>query len=121
MISLNVRGTPYTNIEVYGVSEQISQTFEAIIDTGFDGFLRIPFEKGIPLALTTRSVGSSSLADDSTNSTLLCSGSVIFEGKTIKGIITLGAGSSILIGTALLKKINAKLFIDYPSQSCKLT
>jgi len=120
MIRLNNKGTPYTSIEVHGISSQITKTFDAIIDTGFDGFIKIPLLQGLPLGLVTYSVGKNVLADGSQANVLLCHGNVLFETKPVRGIISLGEGDDVLVGTELLKKINASLTLDYSNNTCTL-
>ncbi len=49
--SFDSAGNPVLKISVYGAVEQAKREFEAILDTGFTGFLSMPLLQAFPLAL----------------------------------------------------------------------
>lgn len=107
-------GRIYVDIEVYGFSPLNKTKFKAQIDTGFDGYLRIPIVESFPIGLILKGTKSYSLADKSTISNLVCFGTVVFFGDKEEIIpIDVPINGTVLIGAGLLKLIGKDLFIDY--------
>jgi predicted aspartyl protease len=48
---LESNGHPCIKIKVHGISGDLAQEFEAMIDTGFNGFLLMPIMAAFPLGL----------------------------------------------------------------------
>lgn len=86
---LDSYGHPAIRIAVYGVAEAAQQQFEAIIDTGFTGFLMMPLSSAYSLTLTLMGTANYELADGSICSKLLAHGSVTLEDEVVSGVITL--------------------------------
>ena len=72
----NQNGHPIVPIEVYGFSDKISQKFDAMLDTGFSGFLSLPLVYALKVGLILNSTASFVFADGSVQNTLLCLGTV---------------------------------------------
>lgn len=105
-------GHPRIKIGVYGLSEALKQEFEAIIDTGFTGFLMMPFMQALPLGLTLYGTGDFTLADGSTSPRLLALGWVDVEGEKTGGVIVLeGNASYPLLGMDFLRKCKKALLV----------
>ena len=111
--SFNSSGSPVIKIAVYGVFEQSKQEFEAIVDTGFSGFLSMPIVQAFPLGLVLTGTTTTILADGSQSFKLTALGKVVLGDKTEIGLILLNTGSSdILIGMEFLKIFQITLMIS---------
>ena len=106
-VSLNSAGHPVIRIKVWGVSDAFSQEFEALLDTGFTGFLMLPLTAALPLGLTLAGTTNYSLADGSSSNTLLAFGTIDYEGQKIFGPISLESNVNcrdILVGMEFIKQ-----------------
>ncbi len=98
-------GHPALRIAVHGVVESAQQTYEAMIDTGFTGFLLMPMRSAFPLTLTLMGSAEYELADGRACSNLLAHGSVVVEGEPVNGVITLEENHcGLLLGMDFLRK-----------------
>lgn len=104
----------YVNLEVYG-NKGTGTTIEALVDTGFNGYLQIPLTQALPLGLTLISIQSFTIANGSSMTTLLCEGRIKINGKFIDTTISLPMSGNILLGTELMRKISPTLGIDFSS------
>lgn len=100
---------PTIDIEVKGVTG-ISKKINGLVDSGFNGYLQIPFIEAFPLGLVLAGVEANTLADGSTSSHLVCKGNVCIDGKCVETTIDIQQGNIVLIGTKLLKELK-KIFI----------
>lgn len=100
---------PIIEIEVSGVSVN-PKRFEALIDSGFNGYLQIPLIDAFPLGLILAGIQATTLANGTTSNHLVCRGKVCIDGKCIETTIDIEQGSNVLIGTKLLKELE-KTFI----------
>lgn len=91
---LDKNGHPNVRIKIWGMAEQFAQEFEAMIDTGFTGFLSMPLTAAFPLAITLFGTTSYTLADGSISPKLLGYGTVELEGEKAAGSIVLEPNSS---------------------------
>lgn len=105
-------GHPIISIKVYGFSKEISQEFDAILDTGFSGFLSLPLVYALKVGLILNSTASFVLADGSVQHTLLCLGSIKLNEEERTGLISISKGNDVLLGMDFLKKFKKKLIID---------
>ncbi len=105
-------GHPIIPIEVYGYSEKISLKFEAMLDTGFSGFLSLPLVYAFKVGLILTSTASFTLADGSTEHTLLCFGGIKLNGQKQTGLISVSKGNDALLGMEFLRKFDKLLFLD---------
>ncbi len=110
---LDSRGHPYIRIRVWGLSEQFAQEFEAMIDTGFSGYLSLPLVKAFPLGLTLAGTTSYELADGSKSPKLLAYGCVDHEGEVTAGLIALEANANCgpLLGVEFLRQCKKMLVV----------
>lgn len=105
-------GHPIIPIEVYGFSKEITQKFDAMLDTGFSGFLSLPLVHAFKVGLILSSTASFTLADGSTDHTLLCFGGIKLNGDEQAGLISISKGNDVLLGMEFLRKFNKKLHLD---------
>jgi predicted aspartyl protease len=110
---LDASGHPHVKVRIWGLSEQFAQEFEAMIDTGFTGFLSIPITAAFPLALTLFGTTNYELADGSISPKLLGYGTVELEGEQAEGSIVLESKSNgLLLGMEFLRKLNKALIVS---------
>jgi predicted aspartyl protease len=102
---------PVIEIEVQGVTG-ISKKINALVDSGFNGYLQIPFVDALPLGLVLIGVQTNTLANGSTSSHLVCSGRVCVDGKCINTTIDIEQGNMVLLGTKLLKELGKIFTLD---------
>src|SRR4051812_21340427 len=102
--SLDEFGHPVVQITVHGIHPDMKQEFEAMIDTGFTGFLLMPMLSAFPLGLTLLGTSDYTLADNSTSARLLASGTVTVEGEEVTGVIVLETNEcGLLLGIDFLR------------------
>jgi len=112
---LDNAGHPHITIRVSGVSAEFAQDFEAMIDTGFSGFLMLPLVQALPLALTLAGTTQYELADGSMSPKLLAYGSVDHQGDVTRGLIALEANANCgpLVGMEFLKQSKKLLLLGW--------
>lgn len=114
---LDGNGHPCIKVSIWGLARAFSHEFEAMIDTGFTGFLSIPISSAFPLGLTLYGTTTYTLADGSASPKLLGFGTVAIEAGTAgeeaaHGVIVLEANSSgLLLGMDFLHKLNKSLIV----------
>jgi clan AA aspartic protease len=116
----NQNGHPMIPIEVYGFSKEITQKFDAMLDTGFSGFLSLPLVYALKVGLILNSTASFVLADGSIQHSLLCLGTIKINGEERIGLIAISKGSDVLLGMDFLKKFKKRLCLDCISNKVKL-
>lgn len=112
-------GNPYIEIEVFGITKE-KKKIKALIDTGFNGYLSLPYIDAFPLGLVLKGIESSTLADGSISHHFVCIGSVILDGKEVTAPIEIQPTCTILMGTQLLKKLGKFINIDFPNERVEL-
>ncbi len=106
-----VSGCPLIEINVSGPFGQ-PQTFTAMVDTGFSGFLSLPILKAFPLGLLLSGTMGITLADGTTHSRLTARGMVAFDGKSEIGLILLEwQNTDILLGMDFLVKFGKQMTV----------
>ena len=106
-VSLNNAGHPIIRVRVWGISDQFGQEFDALLDTGFTGFMMLPLTAALPLGLTLISTSAYTLADGSSTFSLLALGTVDYEGQQIFGPISLELNANckdVLVGMEFIKQ-----------------
>ena len=116
---LDSQGHPSIRIAVHGVAEASQQEFDAIVDTGFTGFLMMPLSSAFPLTLTLMGTANYELADGTLCSKLLGYGSVTIEGEVVNGVITLEESNDceLLLGMDFLRKARRALWVHNSGMS----
>lgn len=106
-------GHPYLKIRVWGLSDQFAAEFDAMIDTGFSGYLSIPLVQAFPLALTLFGTTQYELADGSMSPKLLAHGFIECQGETTSGLIALESNANCgpLLGMEFLRQSKKMLLV----------
>ena len=112
-------GHPKVVIEVMGAGGS-SRKMEAIIDTGYNGYLQIPLSEAFPAGLVLVGIQKNAIADGSQMSVLVCEGTVCLDGVSVKAAIDVHLYSPILVGTSLLKELNKTFVLDCKSGKVEL-
>lgn len=104
-------GRPTVEIEV---SNPLGwkRTVNALIDTGFDGFLSLPMLDAFPIGLLLRGTMPVTLADGSTKQTLYCLGAIDFEGDSRVGVVLIESEGTPLVGMSFLREFKRELVVD---------
>lgn len=95
--------------------------FEAGIDTGFTGFLSLPFLDAVKPGLILRGVIPLTLADGQSQSFIYCLGEVQIESKSQIGIVVISPSNDVLVGMEFLRQFNLKLIVDSTTKQVILT
>ena len=101
---------PKIEIEVKGVGS--SKKVKAIVDSGFNGYLQLPYVDAFPLGLILTGIQQNTLADGSSSSHLVCIGEICVDGKSIRTTIDIHPANIILLGTKLLKELGKTFLLD---------
>jgi predicted aspartyl protease len=110
--SLDKSGSPTLKISIHGFSPDHAQEFDAVIDTGFTGFIAMPLVRAFPLGLILFGTTTVVLADGSTKYKLTALGTAVKEGQDQAGVIILDESSNdILIGMDFLRKFQKVLML----------
>lgn len=103
-------GTPIIDIRVSGASG--TKTYSAAIDTGFTGFVALPFNEMIDLGLAVQGATGVMLGNGSVVATPVSSGVASVGGLNATGTIVLDETSSeILVGMAFLREFRMALIL----------
>lgn len=102
-------GFPSVEITIEGASDR---TIDAVIDTGHNGYLSLPYDVAFGIGLTLVMVGSGKLANGSPAPELVCAGKVRIAGQAIDADISVLPEGRTLIGTKLLHDAGLKVLVD---------
>ena len=91
---------------------------EAILDTGFDGYLSLPINIAVTLGIELTAIIPVEYADGRRSQELVFSIKMNFDGKEEIVPATLTAGAEALAGTALMTDYELKL--NFPRQKINL-
>lgn len=111
---------PKIEIEVKGVNG-VSKKVVALVDSGFNGYLTLPYLEAFPLGLILTGIQSNTLADGSQSSHLVCIGQICVDGKCINTTIDIQPANIILLGTKLLKELGKTFTLDCPNGMVEIT
>ncbi len=120
MVGTFENGSPYIEIGISGATKQETK-MRALVDTGFNGYLTLPYVDAFPLGLILTGIQASKLADGSTSHYFVCVGEISIGGKKLMAPIDIQPSCNILLGTGLLKKFGKKLVVDFMADSVELT
>lgn len=105
-------GSPVLNIKVSGPFTQ-GKDYEAILDTGFTGFLSMPLVQAISLGLILHGTTAISLADGSICYRLTARGMVKIGEESEVGVVILEPNSSeVLLGMAFLRLFKKAVLVS---------
>jgi predicted aspartyl protease len=135
---LDSNGHPRLTIRINGTSPNTQADVEALIDTGFTGFLMLPIALALPLGLVHVGTGDYQLADGSKITNFLAKGTVtiqrpsvpptplvippgtvplppppgttIMQPEAVEGIIVLG-GKGAILGMEFLRTLDKLLVV----------
>ena len=112
--SFNHAESPRVKIGLNGASPHASKEFDAIVDTGFTGFISMPMKDAIPLGLILSGTTSTTLADGSSSHKLTALGTATVGEESNLGVVLLSLGSGpsdVLVGMEFLRAFNKTLFV----------
>ncbi len=105
------KGTPALKISVALPPAGFSE-MEAIIDTGFTGFLLLPLRNVSKLLSPHEELKILTLADGTKLLRLQAPGTVVVDGQTIRGIVIIEPdGNEAILGMKFLRGANRSLFV----------
>lgn len=104
-------GNPCLKFHLCGVAhDPPGLEFDAIIDTGFSGFIQLPMQHAFSLKLPLEGTSSYVLADGSGGTSLTAIGHTTFGGNLVLGIVNLTPGSQdVLVGMDFLRRFKIGL------------
>jgi len=102
---------PQIEIEVSGTSDNPKKLM-ALVDSGFNGYLTLPYVEAFPLGLILMGAQRSILADGSSSQYFVCNGEVCVDGKCVSTGISVQPVGDILLGTKLLKELGKTFVLD---------
>lgn len=110
------RNHPKIKLAVSGTKQR--NFLEAILDTGFDGYLSLPISLAVTLGIELTAIIPVEYADGRRSQEMVFSVKMYFDGKEETVPATLTAGSEALVGTSLLAK--HELRINFPRKKISL-
>jgi clan AA aspartic protease len=109
-----------TDIEVFGVAEDLQRKVTGVIDTGFNGYLSLPFVTAFPIGLILKGQQTYTMADGSLSNYLVCLGTVTFQGRSVVVPIDVQPSGPVLIGVQLLKKLDLEMKVQFSKSTFEL-
>ena len=114
-------GSPTITVALSGMMSMTPFPVEAVIDTGFTGFVSLPMMKAFPLGLVLMGSADYTMADGSIEPTLLALGWVKLGDEKYKGVFSLSKGNEVLLGMEFLKITQRQLIISAHHGIVRLT
>src|SRR3989338_27366 len=111
---------PKIEIEVKGVNGRPKKVI-ALVDSGFNGYLTLPYVEAFPLGLVLKGIQSNTLADGSASSHLVCIGEICVDKKCVETTIDIQPANIILLGTKLLKELGKTFLLDSLNGKVEIT
>ena len=104
---------PCISFHLCGVAhEEPGLEYEGVIDTGFSGFITLPFDEAFALQLPLEGTAGVTLADGSSQTVLTALGIVTLADMKITGTVELSLSPEILVGMEFLRKFKYGLAIS---------
>ena len=109
----NSTGAPAIKILLSGVIQKNRTEFEALIDTGFSGFISIPILDAFPLGLVLRGSMRITYGDGASSDKLYALGEVSIGKESGAGLIILEEGpATVLVGMEFLRIFRKRLIVS---------
>ena len=106
------QGNPCITLTVRGKRGR-SATFEAILDTGFSGFVLLPLMQALALELDFQGTTSVTLADESRVAMFTALGTAICFGRAVEGLVQVPRGPAApLVGMDFLRRFEMGALIS---------
>lgn len=105
-------GRPRLPLKIKGLLQQVD--FEAVVDTGFTGFLYMPLLAAIPVGVLLHTTGRVTLADGSEVTVLLAQLEVEVQGDKLPALtmLDIGGGNDVLVGMEFMRNFRRTLQVD---------
>jgi predicted aspartyl protease len=110
---------PFIEIDIAGVSMQFKRT-KAMVDSGYNGYLTLPYVEAFPLGLVLNGIQSSKLADGSLSHHFVCIGTVKCGDKSVDSAIDIYPNCNVLLGTKLLRLLDKTFLMDVVNKKVEL-
>ena len=108
---------PTIALEIAGMlPDSPFQDIQAIVDTGFNGYLSLPYVTAFPLGLLLTGMKVSTIATGALAQDFVCIGRIRLGGETVLTPIDIQPNCPVLLGTRLMKRLGKRLRIDFPKQ-----
>src|SRR5438552_12476230 len=111
--SFSSTGSPRLRVRIRGIFKDAEREFDALIDTGYSGFVSMPIVDAFPLGLVLNSTTSLVLADNSKVVRLTAFGTATLEnGDSSLGVIVLEWDQGeVLVGMEFLRSLKKTLAV----------
>lgn len=109
-------GRCWAEIAVRGLRREV--VLQALVDTGFDGWVCLPLGVAIQLGLELRSVQIAELADGTEIEQLVFAGEIFFDDKWRAADTTLTGSRDAMVGTAML--LDSILTVDFVDRTVEV-
>jgi predicted aspartyl protease len=118
---INSSGRPAINISIFGAFPDLTFELEAVIDTGFTGFISMPIVQAFPIGLPLIGTTSVVLADGNTHEKYIATCSAKLGDIWQAGIVILEPSSNdILVGMEFIQRFEKSLFLYADRQAVVL-
>ncbi len=105
-------GSPSIKVHLSGIIVGAETEFEALVDTGFDGFISIPLVAAFPLGLPLFGTSSFVLADGSESYRLTAYAKARVGTDEQHGVVVLETGNAgVLLGMEFLRTFRKRLIV----------
>ena len=104
---------PTVEFELYGFHASIKKKLIGIVDTGFNGFLKVPYIDAFPVGLILQGTETSTIANGTQTTDLACIGNVIMFGKRTPTFVSVAPNCPVLIGAQLIKLLGLDVHFDF--------
>lgn len=111
------KGSIFANISIKGFFTQKPTLIKGMIDTGFSGYLTLPYQNAFPLGLVLQGTKAYTLADGSSSYNFVCIGVIKIGGREEVIPIDIQPKCMVLIGTGLLKRMGCKFIVDFSKEN----